>query len=104
MNQNPLAVAADGYLCPGPFLPLSIVSRGYLCFLVVVEQPRIDLTPEIVGGTDYRALEKMRDRDREPLVLRPLDDTEHAHRAQQLREDEEVMAIFMMAIVYRILD
>lgn len=78
--QSTLSVAADGYLCPGPFLPLSIASSGYLCLVVVIEEP------DQAGGYG---------------TSRTVGDSKLRKRRQRLlREDEEIVSIFMVATIY----
>ena len=81
MIQSPLAAATDGYLAGGPFFPLSVASQGYLAIIVVVEVP-----VSVPGGG------------------KPFPKTYRRRRDQLEREDDEVLTIFMIAVIYGYLE
>ena len=83
--QSTLSVAADGYLCPGPFLPLSIASRGHLCFVVVTE----DAADRAYGTWGS---------------IRAPEEWDDMLQARLLRDDDDALAIFMMSAVYGLME
>lgn len=82
MIYSPLAVAADGYLYPGPSKPLSIASSGYLS-LVIIEE----VIPTGGGGS---------------ARVRP--NTYTNRMARLHNEDNEMLSMFMLATIYRMME
>lgn len=82
--QLTLPVATDGYLYPGPTRPLSIATSGYLALVLILEE-------KSSGARRLQGAQRQQRRD------------QRADPRLQ-REDDEMMAIFMMCMMYNLLD
>lgn len=99
MNQSTLSVVTRGLLCPSPSKPLSLVTRGLLCFILIVEIE----DDQRGGGTSRRRGPRFGDYKFSKADLKRIE--EQRRLGEQIaREDEDMVSLIMLSMIYRMLD
>lgn len=101
MILNTLSVTTEGMLCPGPLLPLSMTTRGFLCFILVVDEEiqrggdsQFKLWPREPKFGDYKYTKKDLERMAEYA----------AFLKQNTQDEKEMVTIMMLSMIYGLLD
>jgi len=92
MIQSPLSVTSEGYLCPGPYRPLAIATSGYICLVVVVE---VEVPISGGGGKPHHRAHRR-------VLAKDFYSKEQLARLH--REDDEVLTVCMVAVIYGYLE
>lgn len=95
--QSPIAVATDGLICDGPDFPLSAWTMGFLCLILVVDS-------QVGGGTSYpRTGPRFGDYKYSKKDIERMAEYE-AFLKQNTQDEEEMVTIMMLSMIYGLLD